>query len=61
MTTEKVEMLPIESKLLRLPIQVAPVERAAVPSALMGGTGVEASQDWGKLASQLIPLALSFF
>jgi hypothetical protein len=38
------EMPRMESELLHLPLQVAPVERAAVASALMGDGGVEAAQ-----------------
>jgi hypothetical protein len=55
------ETLRTENKMLRLPIQVAPVERAVVPSALTGGTGVEASQNVGDVLKSLIPIALSFF
>jgi hypothetical protein len=49
----KIEIPPMEGKLLRLPIQVAPVERAVVPSALTGSTGVEASAWWNDIISAL--------
>jgi hypothetical protein len=45
----KFEMLPTENKMLHLPIQVAPVERPVVASALADGSGVEASQWWKPL------------
>jgi hypothetical protein len=50
---------PMEGNMLRLPLQVAPVERAVVPSALVGGTGVEASQNWGQIIGQALPVVTS--
>jgi hypothetical protein len=60
MMTDQVQMQPMENKMLRLPIQVAPVERAAVPSALAGGAGVEASAWWNDIISA-IPQVLQAF
>jgi hypothetical protein len=49
---------------LRLPAQVAPVNRTSSPAAV-SGSGIEASQDWGQIATTaattLIPLLASIF
>lgn len=42
---------------LCLPLQVAPVERKVVASALAGRGGVDPSFDWGSLISTLAPVA----
>lgn len=57
MMTDQVQMQPMENKMLRLPIQVAPVERAAVPSALAGGAGVEASWGWSDFVKAIPGIA----
>jgi len=47
---------------LRLPMQAAPVARTSSAGAL-GGSGVQASQDWGQIAgtavTTLLPLLAS--
>jgi hypothetical protein len=49
---------------LRLPLQATPIDRTSSPAAL-NGSGVEASQDWGQIATTaattLIPLLASLF
>jgi hypothetical protein len=49
---------------LRLPLQAAPIDRTSSAAAL-NGSGVEASQDWGQIATTaattILPLLASLF
>ena len=44
---------------LTLPVQVQPVDRPVVASALNGDGSVNPSFDWGGLLKQVIPVATS--
>jgi hypothetical protein len=49
---------------LRLPLQAAPIDRTS-SAAAQNGSGVEASQDWGQIATTaattILPLLTSLF
>lgn len=50
----------LRNQSLRLPLQMAPVERTAVPSALAISEGLHASGfDWGNFLQQALPVATS--
>jgi hypothetical protein len=62
----KNEMTPVATPLLRLPLQVSPVDRTlAASSSLLGDGGVGPSFDWGSFLGQAaqtaLPIISSFF
>jgi hypothetical protein len=51
--------VPVAAPSLRLPLQMAPVERTVVSSALAVGEGLQPSFDWGSFLQQALPVATS--
>jgi hypothetical protein len=54
----KNEMIPVATPLLRLPLQVSPIERTLAAAALTGESGVVPSQNWGQIFGQVAQTAL---